>query len=187
MRPALTRQPSRQPRGPASGSDVDEYAAATLDGKRRVGSRPKSASAKAAVALRLSVGNNAWMADKSKKRPDPHPESLAAIARRCQLLRIAVAGDEFGAQAAFAKRVGLGSTRQWNNFEREVGRLGLDAAMLLKRELGVSMHWLYFGERAGMPFDLMTRIDEAEQREADCSSATESPALGGASGRRVSL
>jgi hypothetical protein len=50
------------------------------------------------------------------------PEDSSAIAQRCRLLRIAVSGDGYGSQAAFTQKIGLPNAKNWNNYEREVGR-----------------------------------------------------------------
>lgn len=81
------------------------------------------------------------------------PEDVAAIAARLKALRAATGLS----QEAFAKQVGLGY-KQWGNFESASGRIGLDAALTLTRELKVPLDWIYLGEEAWLPAGLRDKI-----------------------------
>jgi transcriptional regulator with XRE-family HTH domain len=81
------------------------------------------------------------------------PEDVSAIAQRLRALRATTKLS----QEAFAKRVGLGY-KQWGNFEAATGRIGLDAAMTLTRELKVPLDWIYLGEEAWLPAGLRDEI-----------------------------
>jgi transcriptional regulator with XRE-family HTH domain len=91
-------------------------------------------------------------------------EEDRSIAERLRVLRIAIAGDERGSQAAFAKRIGLPSSNNWNNFERG-HRPGLNAVIQLVNHFGVSLDWIYLGNAVLMPPALMKRIREVARSE----------------------
>lgn len=86
---------------------------------------------------------------------------VAAIAMRLRALRATIGLS----QEAFARRVGLGY-KQWGNFEAATGRIGIDAALTLTRELRVPLDWIYLGEEAWLPAGLRDQIREklAEQQ-----------------------
>ena len=100
------------------------------------------------------------------KQSKIRPEDVASIARRLKALRISTGLS----QEAFAAKVGLGY-KQWGNFEAATGRIGLDAALVLQRELKVPLDWIYLGEEAWLPSGLRDKIREAS---AEVDSAPQS-------------
>lgn len=98
-----------------------------------------------------------------KSAPRHSPESWEAIAERLTALR-----ETYGeSQAAFARRVGVNVTT-WNNFETAVSRISIDNAMRLCRATRVTLDWIYFGNEALLPGELVQRLRtmEAEKRQA---------------------
>lgn len=85
------------------------------------------------------------------------PEDIKAIAARLKALR-ATTGLS---QEAFAASVGLGS-KAWANFEAAGGRIGIDAALCLTREMNVPLDWIYIGQRAMLPADLRDKLDAVD-------------------------
>jgi hypothetical protein len=83
----------------------------------------------------------------------------APVARRLQLLRQCFTGDN---GAEFARRYARITPNRWNNFERGYP-LSKDVAFNLVRWIpGLSLDWLWHGERRGLTFDLVARLDEME-------------------------
>ena len=80
-------------------------------------------------------------------------EDVLAIAARLRALR-ATTGLS---QRAFAESVGL-EYKQWGNFESAVGRIGIDAALTLTRELRVPLDWIYLGEEAWLSANLRDQL-----------------------------
>lgn len=91
--------------------------------------------------------------------PDEHPESVAAIAYRLRMLRLALGHEN---QNAFAAFVGMAPT-SWNNYEKGERRISLDEARKLLRVLGISLDWIYQGIEASLPSDLVRRMRELER------------------------
>lgn len=86
------------------------------------------------------------------------PEDVVAIATRLRSLR-ATTGLS---QQAFSEKYGLGY-KQWGNFEAARGRIGLDAALVLTREMGVPLDWIYTGQEAWLPPGLREQLRQAER------------------------
>lgn len=99
------------------------------------------------------------MASRKRIKEDTVPE----ISRRVRLLRIAIAGDDLGAQARFARQAGF-TTAAWNNYEKG-SRIGIDAALKLVQTFYVTLDWIYIGNAAFMPHDLMQKIRKLEEEE----------------------
>jgi hypothetical protein len=79
------------------------------------------------------------------------------VAVRLRHLR-AVLGER--SAKAFAARLGI-EYKRWNNFENG-SPLSRDAAFILVKAVpGLTLDWLYFGERAGLSYDLAVRLDRA--------------------------
>ena len=78
------------------------------------------------------------------------------VAMRLRHLR-AVLGEHNA--KAFAERLGI-EYKRWNNFENG-SPLSREAAFMLVRAVpGLTLDWLYFGERAGLSYDLAVRLGE---------------------------
>jgi transcriptional regulator with XRE-family HTH domain len=60
-------------------------------------------------------------------------------------------------QRQLCKLTGL-STNQYNQWEKGVGRPGLDGAFALADTFKLTLDWIYFGDPSKLPFDLMTKI-----------------------------
>jgi len=101
--------------------------------------------------------------------PAPRPDSLAAMSARLRLIRLAygiVQGHsrEMG-QSEFSRLCGL-NVSAWNNAETGDNRIGIDAAMKVVRQAGVTLDYIYFGNRAGLPHALAMAIDKLEKDSA---------------------
>lgn len=82
--------------------------------------------------------------------------SLVEIGTRIRLLRLAL-GHSNASQ--FAALTGF-TPQQLNNYERGKKRPELSMAIRICQRTGATLDWIYRGERAGMPFDLMRSIDD---------------------------
>ena len=95
--------------------------------------------------------------------------TIPRIARRLRHLRIAVAGDDRGAQVRFCKDIGI-LPQSWNGLEfGRTGRIGLDMAFKLVHRHGVTLDWLYLGDERSMglmPHSLVQAIKRVEAEEA---------------------
>ncbi len=86
------------------------------------------------------------MDDNAAMAADIPPHSLDAIAERLIALR-ELSGLN---QRLFAQAVGSSPTA-WNNYERAIQRISIDAARLLCQRTGVNLHWIYDGEIQYLP------------------------------------
>lgn len=77
------------------------------------------------------------------------------------MLRIALGYGERGGQAQFASFLNL-SPSQLNNYERGLKRPDIGVAINICTRTGATLDWIYRGERAGMPFDLISRLPDPE-------------------------
>lgn len=68
-------------------------------------------------------------------------------------------------QAEISRLVGF-SAQAWNNAETGDNRLGLDNAMALCARTGVSLDFIYFGNRSGLPHAVAVAISELEKPKA---------------------
>jgi DNA-binding XRE family transcriptional regulator len=97
------------------------------------------------------------------------PDTFPEIGRRLRFLRTALIPTP--GPAEFARQIGLTRTA-WIRCEVGAARLGLTTALVLRRQFGVSLDWIYAGDDRIMPEHLMLRIAEMEQKER-----AESPVL----------
>ena len=81
--------------------------------------------------------------------------SLTDIARRMVALRESLGMN----QSAFAAYVGI-SQPAMNNYERALRRPDLDVAIGIQSKTGVTLDWLYLGERAGLPSRLLAVLPD---------------------------
>lgn len=97
--------------------------------------------------------------------PPPQSESPKAIGRRLALLRRAYSAlqrrDREMSQSEFARLCGIGISA-WNNAETGDNRIGIDNAMKVVRRTGVSLDFIFFDQRAGLPHALAVEIDKLE-------------------------
>jgi transcriptional regulator with XRE-family HTH domain len=89
------------------------------------------------------------------------PESTEMVAERLRLTREALGLN----QAEIARRAGMTPTA-WNNAETGDNRIGIGNAIKLRNALGLSLDWIYFGNKFTLPGDLAEKIGslEAPQR-----------------------
>ncbi len=64
-------------------------------------------------------------------------------------------------QTAIGRQVGA-SMNRWNNWERGVGRIPVDASAQLVRMYGVTLDWIYLGREEGMRYDLIVKFRAIE-------------------------
>jgi transcriptional regulator with XRE-family HTH domain len=89
----------------------------------------------------------------------PHPTSLEAIGRRLRLFRQARGFT----QAQLARISGL-SSQSINNYEGARRRISLDQAFKL-HTVGARIEYLYLGDEAHLPADVLTKIRALEHAE----------------------
>jgi transcriptional regulator with XRE-family HTH domain len=93
--------------------------------------------------------------------------SQKAIANRLRLTRVAfgkLQGRTRGlSQVDFCKLVGV-KRQRWNNAETGHQRLGLDAALMMVKALGISLDWIYLGRKGSLPAKLAIEISKLERQ-----------------------
>lgn len=85
------------------------------------------------------------------------PDTIMVIASRLFALR------EYAlnmSHAELCRRTGLAENR-WSQYESGKRRITVDAASSLKDEFGVTLDWIYFGDRSGLPSALATKLSKA--------------------------
>lgn len=80
-----------------------------------------------------------------------------AIGARITLLREALNKT----QSEFARMLGK-SQQLVSNYERGHRRPELDEAFVIVRKTGVTLDWIYFGDRAGLSVRISDLLDKAE-------------------------
>lgn len=93
------------------------------------------------------------------------PKTVPGIAARLKLLRIAMCGDETGAQAEFCRQTDV-SPANWCMWENGRGgaRIGLDSALKLVERWNVTLDWLYLGEDYGVSKETWAEIQKVGKR-----------------------
>lgn len=86
-----------------------------------------------------------------------HPESLAAIAERLELLRVAMG---YETQAAFARDLAI-SPQKWSSYLRGT-LIPVPVAETLCRSFKVDLNWIYHGDPAGISVGLAKRLEAAK-------------------------
>jgi transcriptional regulator with XRE-family HTH domain len=95
------------------------------------------------------------------------PTHHEAIAQRLRLTREATGLP----QRQFARRVGI-TPAAWNNYEKDVNRISVDAALKLCASIGATLDWIYRGNmESGLPMSLARKLQELQQREEQRSAA----------------
>ena len=90
------------------------------------------------------------MAPRKRAGRPKRPQGAARrdpIALRLAMTRVALGYDN---QAEFAAKAGL-RQNAYNQYETGKRRITLDAALKLKRTFGISLDWIYAGDRNGLP------------------------------------
>jgi len=89
-------------------------------------------------------------------------ESPVTEGQRLRLLRKALAEEK---ASSLARRLGISASR-WSNVESGGKPIGRDFAHKLVRAVpGLSVDWLWFGEKPGLSYELARRLDDAESDE----------------------
>lgn len=96
---------------------------------------------------------------------DNRPDTNEAIGARLELLRrafsLAQGRTRDMSQAEFARLCAMGSTA-YNNFAAGHSRIGLDNAMRIRARIGVSLDFIYYDNRMGLPLAIAQAIDQLE-------------------------
>jgi transcriptional regulator with XRE-family HTH domain len=105
-------------------------------------------------------------ARKYPKRTDP--ATIPEIGRRLRVLRKAVAGNitELGNQTGITRSA-------WSNYENAISRIGVDAAMKVCDQYGVTLDWIYRGDSGALSDDLKKRLQELEAEDPPAEERTE--------------
>jgi transcriptional regulator with XRE-family HTH domain len=81
------------------------------------------------------------------------PTSKASISERLRLLRKALGHT----QVTMGKLAGA-SANAWQNYETEINRISLDAALALCASTGLTLDWIYRGRIESLPKELAEKI-----------------------------
>lgn len=81
------------------------------------------------------------------------------IARRLGALMTALGHN----QAGFAALIGI-SQPALNNYLKAIRRPDLDVAINIQIKTGVTLDWLYLGDRSGLPAKLLTVLPDLSER-----------------------
>lgn len=93
-------------------------------------------------------------------REMPNPYSLGEIAKRLLLLRNSLDNT----QATMANLAGV-TPQAWGNYEQGSRRIEIDAVTRLRAAIGVTSEWVYYGNMAQLPAELLEKIQlEGRQR-----------------------
>ena len=98
----------------------------------------------------------------------PRPDSRQAIGSRLRLVRLAYGRLQGRSrdmtQAEFTQLCHV-NRQAWNNAETGDARIGLDSALAVCRQTGVTLDYIYQGSTAAMPHALMTEIQAIIEAE----------------------
>lgn len=87
--------------------------------------------------------------------------SLSDIAMRIDALMTALGHN----QTSFALLVGI-SQPALNNYLKGIRRPDLDVAIQMQLRTGITLDWLYLGDRAGLPSRLLETLPDLSHRVA---------------------
>lgn len=87
--------------------------------------------------------------------------STTDIARRLVALRTALGHN----QSAFAALVDV-SQPAMNNYEKAIRRPELDVAVKILQRTGVTLDWLYLGNRSGLPAHLLAQLPDLSEQQS---------------------
>lgn len=87
-------------------------------------------------------------------------KSTEDIARRIVALREALGHN----QSAFANLVDI-TQPAMNNYEAGIRRPSLDVAIKIRLRTGVTLDWLYLGQREGLPGRLLSLLPDLSQEQ----------------------
>ena len=80
------------------------------------------------------------------------------IAERLRLTREALGYT----QVEIARLAGASGGQAWNNYESGRRRINVDHALALCQSIGVSLDWIYLGDRRNLHHDLALKIRQVE-------------------------
>src|SRR5689334_19482893 len=83
-----------------------------------------------------------------------HPESQEAVGRRLEAFRKAIGAR----QEELTKLLGGERNSLWANYEAGERRISLDRALILCREFGLTLEWIYRGHKHYLPDELREKI-----------------------------
>jgi transcriptional regulator with XRE-family HTH domain len=86
-------------------------------------------------------------------------KSLVDIGRRVLMLREALGLN----QSAFSRLVDI-SQPSLANYEKGFRRPELDKAIQIVNKTGVTLDWIYLGDRSGLPQRLLAQLEEFDSR-----------------------
>lgn len=92
-------------------------------------------------------------------RDIPNPYALSEIAKRLFLLRKSLDNT----QATMANLAGV-TPQAWGNYEQGLRRIEIDAVTRLRAAIGVTSEWIYYGNIAQMPAELIEKM-QLEMRQ----------------------
>ncbi|RCL01031.1 MAG: putative transcriptional regulator [Candidatus Tokpelaia sp. JSC189] len=92
----------------------------------------------------------------ASKRTNHDPESMKA---RISAIRT-VFSPALGVftQAEFARSIGISPTT-WGNYEKNGMRPQIDEALKLVERFGLTLDWIYLGDRRYLPLEIAERLD----------------------------
>ncbi len=85
------------------------------------------------------------------------PTGLTEMARRLRTTRLALKLTQ-----ARLCRLARINPQAWNHAETGKARIGLDSAIRLCEQTGLTLDWIYRGVRAGLPLEIREAIAAAE-------------------------
>lgn len=100
------------------------------------------------------VNQNCLTKDAGMPHRDIDPSSYLAIGTRLSHLRRVLGFT----QVEMAEKLGMTGPR-WANYETGTSRIPVDEALKLVQMIGVSLDWIYYGNRAMLPLHLVEKID----------------------------
>jgi transcriptional regulator with XRE-family HTH domain len=88
-----------------------------------------------------------------------------AVGERLKRTREALGYEGHGGQAIWCRFVGI-TPQAWNNYESGLNRISLDQAFKVCAATGVTLDWIYFGDRSGLPVRIASQLAEFAQKKA---------------------
>jgi len=87
-------------------------------------------------------------------QPPLHPESQEAVGRRLEAFRKAIGAR----QEDLTQLLGGEGNSLWANYEAGARRITLDNALILCREFGLTLEWIYRGHKHYLPDEMREKI-----------------------------
>ena len=86
------------------------------------------------------------------------PHHVRNVANRVRLTRAALELS----QAEICRQTGI-TTSAWNNSETGDNRLSVNDTYKLRQVFKITSDWIYFGDKSGLPYALVKKIDAASK------------------------